>query len=104
MERFFRERSRLLQFCVRLVCSTNAYRNKCVSLEYVKYSAKPIADPISFVSQALDLFWRGALLLLIDAIRLGFFVLVRIKFLFPKIFRTAHAALLRVCLYECQAH
>src|SRR5207253_941904 len=63
-----------------------------------------IGDPISFVSESDDLFRRGALLLLIAAICLGFFVSVRIKLLFPEISWAPFARVTWIALYNGQVH
>src|SRR6266542_461320 len=104
VERFLGERFRFLKFGLFVIRSARADRDACICRSPIKNAPEPIADPISIVSQALDLFGRGALLLLVAGLRLAFFVFVRIKLLFPKIFWTALAALLRVRLYECQGY
>src|SRR5439155_26525942 len=104
LKRFFRERFGLLQFRLFVVRSTEADRDECISLQHIKNAPEPIADPISIVSQALDLFRRGALLLLVAALRLGFFVLVRIKLLFPEISWAPFARVTRIALYNGQVH
>src|SRR5438552_19053663 len=85
LERFLGKYFGFLELGLFVIRSAEADRDEGVSLQNIKRSAESIADPISLVSEASDLFRRGALLLLVAALRLGFFVLVRIQLLFPDI-------------------
>src|SRR5947208_3419847 len=87
-----------------VIRSAEADRNEGVSLQNIKRSAESIADPISLVSEASDIFRRRSFFLLAAAMYLGLLVFIRIKLLFPEISWAPFARVSWIALYNGQVH